>query len=102
MAAYVAELRSAGKTVVFTNGCFDLIHRGHIELLRAAKSEGDALLVGVNGDESVARLKGSGRPVLPEEDRAVIIDALETVTHVTLFHDDTPRSLIEQLKPDVS
>lgn len=101
MSAYAAELQTDGKTVVFTNGCFDLIHRGHIELLRSAKSEGNVLLVGVNGDESVRGLKGSGRPILAEQDRAVIIDALEMVNHVTLFHDESPLSLIVKLRPDV-
>ena len=101
MAARAAELQGDGKTVVFTNGCFDLIHRGHIELLKAAKSAGDVLLVGINSDGSVRKLKGAGRPVIAEEDRAVIIDALAMVDHVTLFDDDTPLLLVTKLKPDV-
>ncbi|MFQ6673958.1 MAG: adenylyltransferase/cytidyltransferase family protein [Fidelibacterota bacterium] len=96
-----ATIRGAGKTVVFTNGCFDLVHRGHVELLKRAKGEGDYLFVGINGDRSVRRLKGEDRPVQSEEDRAEIIDALAAVDDVTIFHEDTPEKLIKRVKPDV-
>jgi D-beta-D-heptose 7-phosphate kinase/D-beta-D-heptose 1-phosphate adenosyltransferase len=87
--------------LVFTNGCFDLLHRGHVEYLQRARAFGDALVVGVNTDESVERLKGKGRPVVPQEDRAWILAALESVDAVTLFSEDTPRELIAALLPDV-
>lgn len=89
-------------TVVFTNGVFDLLHRGHVEYLCAARALGDALVVGLNTDESVRRLgKGADRPVNPEEDRALVLAGLACVDAVTLFGDDTPRALIEALLPDV-
>ncbi|MEX2374298.1 MAG: D-glycero-beta-D-manno-heptose 1-phosphate adenylyltransferase [Dehalococcoidia bacterium] len=90
----------AGK-VVFTNGCFDLLHRGHVELLTAARELGDALVVGLNSDESVTRLKGPSRPVIPEDDRALVLAALEAVDAVVLFPEDTPRELVQALLPDV-
>lgn len=90
-----------GQLVVFTNGCFDLVHRGHLDLLRRAKALGDLLIVGVNGDESVRRLKGAGRPIVPAGDRAELLAALEPVDRVVLFHEDTPAQLIEALQPDV-
>lgn len=88
-------------TLVFTNGCFDLLHRGHVEYLYAARALGDALIVGLNTDESVTRLKGPGRPVTTEEDRAVVLAGLGCVDAVTLFEEDTPRELISVLLPDV-
>lgn len=87
--------------LVFTNGCFDLIHRGHVEYLHAARSLGDALVVAVNTDASVERLKGPGRPAVPQGDRALVLAALESVDAVTLFHEDTPRELLAALLPDV-
>jgi rfaE bifunctional protein nucleotidyltransferase chain/domain len=87
--------------LVFTNGCFDLLHRGHVEYLHQARSLGDALLVGVNTDASVERLKGPGRPVVPQSDRALVLAGLESVDAVTLFDDDTPLDLIRALHPDV-
>jgi D-beta-D-heptose 7-phosphate kinase/D-beta-D-heptose 1-phosphate adenosyltransferase len=87
--------------VVFTNGCFDLLHRGHVDYLVRARSLGDILVVGVNTDASVRRLKGSGRPVTAEGDRAVVLAALEAIDAVTLFEEDTPRGLIAGLRPDV-
>jgi D-beta-D-heptose 7-phosphate kinase/D-beta-D-heptose 1-phosphate adenosyltransferase len=87
--------------LVFTNGCFDILHRGHVEYLYQARAMGDALVVGVNTDASVERLKGPGRPVVPQNDRALIVAALESVDAVTLFHEDTPRALIAALLPDV-
>lgn len=87
--------------MVFTNGCFDLLHRGHVHLLRRARQQGDHLVVAVNSDASVRRLKGEGRPILPEEDRCVLMDALEFVDDVVVFEEDTPLDLIEELTPDV-
>ena len=87
--------------LVFTNGCFDILHRGHVEYLHQARALGDALVVGVNTDSSVERLKGPGRPVVPQGDRALVLAALESVTAVTLFHEDTPRELLAALLPDV-
>ncbi len=91
----------AGKTVVFTNGCFDLLHIGHVRLLKAAASCGDVLVVGINADESVKRLKGKSRPIVPEAERAEVISSLDCVDFVTLFGEDTPVDLIALLKPDV-
>jgi len=90
-----------GRKVVFTNGCFDVLHRGHVELLKRARREGDALVVGLNGDDSVRRLKGAGRPLVNEEDRAEILAALEMVDRVVIFREDTPGRIIEALLPDV-
>ncbi len=87
--------------VVFTNGCFDILHRGHVTYLEQARLLGDALVVGVNTDASVARLKGPGRPLVPEGDRALILAALSSVTAVTFFDEDTPAELIAALRPDV-
>lgn len=88
-------------TLVFTNGVFDLLHPGHVDLLLAARALGDALVVGVNTDASVRRLKGPGRPVRAEADRAYVLAALEAVDAVVLFGEDTPRELIRALRPDV-
>jgi D-beta-D-heptose 7-phosphate kinase/D-beta-D-heptose 1-phosphate adenosyltransferase len=87
--------------VVFTNGCFDLLHRGHVEYLYAARALGDALVLGLNSDASVRRLKGPERPVVSEADRAVVIAALGCIDAVTIFDEDTPRDLIAALLPDV-
>ncbi len=87
--------------LVFTNGCFDILHRGHVEYLYQARALGDALVVAVNTDASVERLKGPGRPVVPQGDRALVLAALESVTAVTVFHEDTPRELLAALLPDV-
>ena len=87
--------------LVFTNGCFDVIHRGHVEVLARARDLGDRLLVGLNGDDSVRRLKGPGRPLQPELDRAACLAALESVDAVVLFDEDTPAELIAELLPDV-
>ena len=93
--------KKAGSTIVFTNGCFDIIHRGHIELLSAAKKKGDRLVVGLNGDQSVKRLKGNDRPLQPVEDRAMILDAIESVDMVVGFEEDTPAEIILDFLPDV-
>lgn len=87
--------------MVFTNGCFDILHRGHVEYLEAAASLGDALVVGINSDDSIRRLKGPLRPLVHEEDRAAIIAALRCVTFVTIFSEDTPLELIQQVVPGV-
>jgi rfaE bifunctional protein nucleotidyltransferase chain/domain len=102
LADSVAWRRAQGGRVVFTNGVFDLVHPGHVELLEAARREGDALVVGVNTDASVRRLdKGAGRPVATEAARARVLAGLEAVDCVVLFEDDTPLRLIEALEPDV-
>ncbi|MEA3011688.1 MAG: D-glycero-beta-D-manno-heptose 1-phosphate adenylyltransferase [Sphingomonadales bacterium] len=95
------RLRAAGRTLVFTNGCFDLLHVGHTRYLAAARALGDALLVAVNSDRSVRALKGSGRPVLPEAERAEMLAALSSVDFVTVFDEESPRRLIAELLPDV-
>jgi len=87
--------------LVFTNGCFDIIHRGHVEYLHQARALGDAMVVGVNTDDSVSRLKGLGRPVVGQDDRVMILAGLESVDAVTLFDEDTPHALITALLPDV-
>ena len=93
--------KEAGSTIVFTNGCFDIIHRGHIELLSAAKKKGDRLVVGLNGDQSVKRLKGNDRPLQSVEDRAMILDAIESVDMVVGFEEDTPAGIILHFLPDI-
>jgi D-beta-D-heptose 7-phosphate kinase/D-beta-D-heptose 1-phosphate adenosyltransferase len=93
--------RESGQTVVFTNGCYDLLHPGHIRLLESAKSLGRILVLALNTDASVARMKGPSRPLTPERERAELAAALEAVDAVTLFDEDTPRELIAQLLPDV-
>ncbi len=97
----ITELRAAGGRMVFTNGCFDIIHPGHISYLRAARSLGDALVVGLNSDASVRKLKGPSRPVVPEKDRAMVLEALESVDAVVIFSEDTPVRLMRELKPAV-
>jgi rfaE bifunctional protein nucleotidyltransferase chain/domain len=90
-----------GKRVVFTNGCFDLLHPGHIRSLETARGLGDVLIVGINSDESVRTLKGEGRPVIPEQERAEILASLECVDAVVIFHDFTPQRVVAALVPDV-
>jgi len=90
-----------GRRVVFTNGCFDLLHPGHIRILEMARELGDVLIVGLNSDASVRQLKGEGRPILPERERAEILAALESVDAVVIFDDPTPREVITRLLPDV-
>jgi rfaE bifunctional protein nucleotidyltransferase chain/domain len=95
------SLRQRGLQLVFTNGCFDLLHPGHLRLLEAARREGDFLLVGLNSDRSVRGIKGSSRPLLSESERAATLGALETVDGIVVYDDPTPLHLIETLVPDV-
>jgi rfaE bifunctional protein nucleotidyltransferase chain/domain len=95
------SLRAAGKVVVWTNGCFDLFHAGHARSLRDARVLGDALVVGVNSDDSVRRLKGPGRPVLPASERAELVASLACVDYVVVFGEDTPEECIRLLRPQV-
>jgi len=97
----VEELKREGRRIVFTNGCFDIIHLGHIRYLREAKSKGDVLIVGLNSDESVRRIKGEKRPLMPEEERAEILASLEMVDFVVLFDELVPDELIKLIRPDV-
>jgi rfaE bifunctional protein nucleotidyltransferase chain/domain len=97
----INERRRSGARVVFTNGCFDLLHVGHIRYLQEARAQGDALIVALNSDASVQRLKGSERPVQTELDRAEIMAALACVDYVTIFAEDTPLEVIKRLSPDV-
>ncbi|MEU6075897.1 D-glycero-beta-D-manno-heptose 1-phosphate adenylyltransferase [Micromonospora sp. NPDC047074] len=101
LAAIVAEHRRAGRAVVFTNGCFDVLHRGHVRYLEQARALGDLLVVAVNSDGSVRRLKGPDRPVNPVEDRIALLAALACVDHVVVFEEDSPAGLIETIRPDV-
>jgi rfaE bifunctional protein nucleotidyltransferase chain/domain len=96
-----AEARAAGKRVVWTNGCFDLMHAGHIHSLQAARKLGDLLIVGVNSDASVGRLKGPGRPIVPEGERVKMLAALACVDYVMVFDEDTPREAIARLRPEI-
>jgi len=97
----LAAWRAAGHRIVFTNGVFDLLHRGHVEYLEEARALGDRLVVGVNGDASVARLKGPARPIVPEGERRELVEALAAVDLAVIFEDDTPLRLIEAVAPDV-
>ena len=97
----IAEVREVGGRVVFTNGCFDLLHPGHVSYLWAARSLGDALVVGLNSDASIKKLKGPSRPVVPEGDRALVLSALEPVDAVVVFGEDTPVRLMRELRPAV-
>lgn len=100
-AALGDRLRAEGRTIVFANGCFDLLHVGHIRYLREAKQQGDALVVGVNSDRAVQALKGAGRPLMPELGRAELVAALEFVDYVIVFDDFTAEGLLLDLRPDV-
>ncbi len=101
LAGICREQRSRGKRIVFTNGCFDILHRGHADYLYQARQKGDLLLVGLNSDDSVQRLKGPGRPFTPGQDRAYLLASLQFVDYVCLFEEDTPLELIRALQPDV-
>jgi len=99
LASWLAPFRAQGAKIVFTNGCFDVLHVGHVHYLYAAKDAGDVLVVGLNSDASVRRLKGPGRPTVPENERAEVLAALEMVDVVTIFDEDTPLELIKQVRP---
>ena len=95
------ELKARGKKIIFTNGCFDILHAGHVRYLETAKSYGDILILGLNSDRSVTTLKGEGRPIYIQIDRAYILAALETVDYVVVFDNDTPHDLIKAIQPHV-
>ncbi len=101
LAAWGAEQRSAGRSIAFSNGCFDLLHRGHLDSLVLAAAAADTLLVALNSDRSVVELKGAGRPLLPQADRAALIAALRPVSAVTIFDEPTPLETILSVRPDV-
>lgn len=101
LSAELVNRRTRGARIVFTNGCFDLLHVGHIRYLQQARRMGDLLVVGINSDDSVGRLKGPSRPVQPEQDRAEILAGLECVDYVVCFEQDTPIGVIERIRPDV-
>jgi len=95
------RVRKAGQTIVFTNGCFDILHRGHATYLRTARNLGDLLVVGLNTDASVKRLKGKSRPINQEDDRAYLLESLECVDYVIKFGEDTPHELLSHIRPDI-
>jgi len=98
----IAEsLRNQGKRIVFTNGCFDILHAGHVSYLEQARSHGDVMIIGLNNDASVKRLKGHNKPINCEQDRAMVLSALRCVDYVSLFEEDTPYELIREIKPDI-
>lgn len=97
----IRELRAAGRKIVFANGCFDLLHVGHIRYLQKARSLGDVLVLGINGDRSVAALKGKGRPLQPERERAEILAAIDCVDYILLFDAPTVDGILRELKPDI-
>ena len=99
--SWLERMRKAGQKIVFTNGCFDILHAGHVSVLEFARSKGDVLVVGLNSDASVRRLKGPSRPVNTQADRALVLAALESVSAVCIFEEDTPYHLIELVRPDV-
>jgi rfaE bifunctional protein nucleotidyltransferase chain/domain len=101
LSAMSAQARKAGRVVVFTNGCFDLVHRGHIHLLRQAKALGDILIVGLNSDVSVKTIKGPDRPIMPEADRIELIAALQMVDYVVVYSEPDPYHIIAAIKPNV-
>ena len=94
------QRKNEGKRVVFTNGCFDIIHAGHVRYLTKAKKLGDILVIGLNSDSSVSMIK-PGRPIIPEQQRAEVLSALSMVDYITLFNEDTPYELIKEIKPDI-
>ncbi len=97
----LARRRARGETVVFTNGCFDILHPGHVRYLEAARELGDLLVVGLNSDASVRRIKGPPRPVCTQEERAVVLAGLRSVDYVVIFDEDTPLALIDAVRPDI-
>jgi D-beta-D-heptose 7-phosphate kinase/D-beta-D-heptose 1-phosphate adenosyltransferase len=101
VAGEVRNLQAAGKKIVFTNGCFDILHSGHIDLLSRARALGDALVVAINTDASVARMKGPNRPIIPQDERAELLAGLEPVDFVCMFDEDTPLEAILAIHPDI-
>ena len=101
IAIIIKDLKAASKKIVFTNGCFDIIHAGHVEYLQEAAGLGDVLIIGLNSDNSVKQLKGKNRPINSQIDRAKVLSGLETVSYIVIFEDDTPYMLIDHIKPDV-
>jgi rfaE bifunctional protein nucleotidyltransferase chain/domain len=101
LSAWRAAMRASGRKLVVTNGCFDLLHPGHVTYLETARSHGDALLVGLNGDDSTRQLKGEGRPLNPEADRALVLAALESVSGVCIFAEKTATRFLAAAQPDV-
>jgi len=99
--AFRDRLRAEGKSVVFTNGCFDILHRGHVTYLEFARAQGDALIIGLNSDASVRRGKGPTRPINPQDDRAFVLTGLRAVDGIVIFDEDEPKDLIAQILPDV-
>lgn len=97
----IEKIKKEGKKIVFTNGCFDIIHAGHVDYLEKAKSLGDFLIVGLNSDDSVRRLKGNSRPINPQEQRKRVLEGLKAVDMVIIFDEDTPERLIKEIKPDI-
>ena len=97
----ISRLKTQGKAIVFTNGCFDLLHYGHVKYLQEAKRKGDILIVAINSDASVRKIKGNKRPITHEKDRLSLIAALESVDYVFLFNEETPLRVIKELKPDI-
>ena len=97
----VLDSKSRGEKVVFANGCFDILHCGHLQYLEESKSQGDILVVAINSDSSVKAIKGNGRPIIDEKDRARLVAGLECVDYVIIFGEETPLRLIEKLKPDI-
>jgi rfaE bifunctional protein nucleotidyltransferase chain/domain len=95
------RLRSKGKRIVFTNGCFDILHVGHVDYLSMARKMGDVLVIGLNSDSSVRKIKGKGRPVNSQLDRARVLSALEPVDYISIFGESTPEKLIKRLRPDI-
>ncbi|MDD4954979.1 MAG: adenylyltransferase/cytidyltransferase family protein [Candidatus Omnitrophica bacterium] len=96
----VGSLKKKNKQIVFTNGCFDLIHPGHIKILKDSKSKGDVLIVGLNSDSSIRRIKGPSRPIMDEKARGKVLEAIELVDYIIIFNEDTPYRIIKELKPD--
>ena len=101
LADIVVKLKKQGKKVVFTNGCFDIIHFGHVKYLEEAKKKGDILIVAINSNSSIKRIKDSSRPIISQHDRTGVIAALQSVDFVTVFNDSTPLNLIKKIKPDI-
>ena len=97
----VKDLKASGKKIVFTNGCFDIIHAGHVEYLQEATVLGEILIIGLNSDKSVRLLKGPGRPINSHKDRAKVLSGLASVSYIVIFEEDTPYMLIDHIKPDV-